>query len=169
MLSIHIKLWTLVFLNTTSSQISFLLTMWQSGGLTSVCHLCGFWENTKLKFSVPIALFWLFQLQCPLLLVLVHMCGMLCVLNKDPRYILHRVVSFSCEIIVFTYVPLRECVPRSHFSRFLWERITCWNSFWNGLVPSHLGTHLPISLSACLLYLFLILISKEKKKKYNNY
>ena len=54
----------------------------------------------------------------------------------------------------------------------LWERITRWNSFWNGLVPSHLGTRLPISLSACLFYLFLISISKgkkEKNKKYNNY
>ena len=109
--------------------------------------------------------------------VLYFWCSWMCVVccacfTKDPRYFLHRVVSFFGEIIVFIYLPLRECVPRSHFSRFLWERITRWNSFWNGLVPSHLGTRLPTSLSACLLYLFLISISKRKKqknKKYNNY
>ena len=66
--------------------------------------------------------------------VLYFWCSCICVVccvcfTKDPRYILYRVVSFSCKIIVFIYVPLRECVPRSHFSRFLWERITCWNSF----------------------------------------
>ena len=69
--------------------------------------------------------------------------------------------SFSFEMI---YVPLRECVPRSHFSRFLCERITCWNSFWNGLVSSHLGTRLLISFSACLLYLSLTYKQRKNHK-----
>ena len=131
----------------------------------------------RRKYKIKTFPYQLHRSDCFNFSVLYFWCSCICVVccacfTKDPRFILHRVVSFFGEIIVFISVPLRECVPWSHFSRFLWERITRWNSFWNGLVPSHLGTRLPISLSACLLYLFPISISKgkkEKNKKYNNY